>query len=259
MNLCKSAFVSKYLAIVALFIGHAFAKEDQANYRFTVSWDYWFGESNIEPDPWNEMEVRVNGRSIGSRESAFRFLEYLPVKRGERIKLDQPRRPAIDGIAPGHDESQFIQRWIEKGALVDWYEGGKKFEVHTVTWEGSIKEDLKFVQDMDELTWIVDGKKVGNGKALLPFIEAWREKKDLVIQIAVPVECRPKFFTARLGYFQILDCMGDGRNIRVYRIQPFRQQLTNPQSNPSTERKEAKNDGFVPRIPGLDAMEAPDK
>jgi hypothetical protein len=215
----------------------------KADYRYVVSWDHWSGDSEDEEDRWKYMQIHVNGKYIGTRESAFRFLEFLPVKAGEHVKLDMPARPVSGRQAPGHWESNFIQRWLEKGAFVDWYEDGKKYKLHTVTWAGSIQENLKYVEKMDDLTWIVDGKKIGKGKSLLPQIQEWKKtKEDLVIQIVIPIECKPRFFKAQPGYFQYLDGMGDGEKIRVYRIKPFRE--SRPERKPET-----------PRIPGLELPE----
>src|SRR4030095_70145 len=215
----------------------------KSDYRYTVSWERWRGDSADEEDRVDGRQVGVNGDYIGTRESAFRLLEFLPVKAGEHVKLDMPARPVSGRQAPGHWESNFIQRWLEKGAFVDWYGDRKKYKLHTVTWAGSIQENLKYVEKMDHLTWIVDGKKIGKRKNLLPLIQEWKKTKDdLVIQIVVPIECKPRFFKAQPEYFQFLDGVGDGEKIRVYRIKPF-----------GKSRPERKLE--TPRIPGLELPE----
>jgi hypothetical protein len=101
-------------------------------YRYVVSWDFW-DDSYDNRDLWNQMDVRLNGKSIGERETAFKKLEELPIEKGEHVKLEMPTDPRSGSRRPGHWVSNFVQRWMEKGALVDWYEGGKKIELHTVT------------------------------------------------------------------------------------------------------------------------------
>jgi hypothetical protein len=219
----------------------------KADYRYTVWWNRWSGDSADEEERWKYMDVCVNGDYIGTRESAFRLLEFLPAKAGEHVKLDMPSRPVSGRQAPGHWESNFIQRWLEKGAFVDWYEDGKKYKLHTVTWAGSLQGNLRYVEKMDDLTWIVDGKKIGKRKNLLPLIQEWKKtKEDLVIQIVIPIECKPRFFKAQPEYFQFLDGMEDGEKIRVYRIKPFRE--SRPEPKPET-----------PRIPGLPPVEEIDE
>src|SRR4030095_16768644 len=47
------------------------------------------------------------------------------------------------------------------------------------------------VRNMDEVTWIVDGKTIGKEKEFLEFIEPWKKKKNLVIQYVIPLKWNP--------------------------------------------------------------------
>jgi hypothetical protein len=232
-------------------------RKDQ--YRFTVSWDYWVDENVVEGrEKWFNMDVRVNGRSIGTREAAFRFLEFLPVKAGDHVKLDMPERPAAKSANVGHWESNFVQRWTEKGAFVDWYEGGRKFELHTVTWTDWVAEDLDYVHNLDDVTWIVDGQKIGKGKKLLPFVRGWEKSpNDLVIQVVIPRGWDYSFVWNLGNALPILESLGPRDKIRVYFIQPLksypaeeiREHLKLDKASPTT----------APEIPGLDAIPGLDK
>jgi hypothetical protein len=227
----------------------------KSGYQLTISWDYW-DDGNVGEGrgKWSDMQIWGNGEYIGTRETAFRFLETIPVEAGERVKLDMPVRPAGNKCAPGHWESNFIQHWMEKGAFVDWYEGGKKVELHTVTWTDAIREDLNYVDNMDDLTWIVDGKKIGKGKNLLPIVERWKKTKgNLVIQIVTPRECDASFAGVNPGrYSPILESIKDGERIRVYHITPVRPILSESSRERPVEEAPSGSKPETPQIPGLE-------
>jgi hypothetical protein len=212
---------STLIAALAILLGGAFAPAFGAKkkqYRYTVGWDFW-DDRNSNNNAWSRMDIRLNGKSVGRFQEGFKQLEGLPVKRGEHIKLDMPARPHDGRSFPGHWASRFVHRWMEKGALVDWYEGGKRYELHTVTWTDFIRCD-EYVRTMDEVTWIVDGKTIGRKDAFLKFIEPWSGKTDLVIQLLVPLKWAPGGAPVDWGdTMTSLELLSDGKKIRKYRIE----------------------------------------
>ena len=163
--------------------------EEPPRYRYTVSWDFWDNREDLQ-NGWGNMEIRLNGVPLGNRKVGFEKLEKLEVEHGEHMRIEMPPMPRTVHCRPGHWASGFLQRWLEKGALVDWYEGGKQFKLHTVAWTDYIK-DGNYVRSMDEVTWTVDGNIVGKRENFLSLIESWKKESALVIQILYPLKWDP--------------------------------------------------------------------
>jgi len=204
---------------ILLFAGSKLsaAEKVEQKYRFTVSMNQWDCDANR--DVWDQTEVKVNGKSVGRYEKGFRALELLPVETGERIKLEFPACPNARTCRPAHWISSFIHRWMEKGAFVDWYQGGKEFETHTVTWKDfTLRGKADYVHSMNEVTWIVDGKTIGKGIDLVNFIEPWKKKKRLIVQIVYPVDWNPPIAVDPDSSLYGLELLNDGKNVRAYNI-----------------------------------------
>jgi hypothetical protein len=111
---------------------------------------------------------------------------------------------------------------MAKGALVDWYEGGKKCRLYTITWEDFLI-DGNYVENMDEVAWVVDGKRIGRAKELLAFVKQCAKENDLVIQILEPLDWRPTKFVDPGLTLGSLDGLDNWKGSRVYQITPLRQ------------------------------------
>jgi hypothetical protein len=214
------------VALVFVGAGNASYAEDApgTKYRYTVAWDYWCDNSNPRSfGNWNGMDVRLNGKSIGIRYEAFKRLEELPVKEGEHVKLEMPARRQGYSPLPGHTFSGFLQRWMAKSVLADWYEGGARLPVHTVTYT-DFKGPEGLVRYWDSVTWIVDGRRIGKGDALLKLIEKWKGSKRLVIQILCPLNWNSEYSIESPGDgldpMRALGLLDNKKSIRVFWITP---------------------------------------
>ena len=189
--------------------------------------NHWDCDANR--DLWDETEVKVNGKVIGRLDEGFQKLELLPVENNEHIKLEMPACPNGKTCRPAHWISSFIHRWMEKGALVDWYEDGKQFEVHTVTWKDFLlRGKADYVHSMDEVTWIVDGKTIGKGMTFVNFIEPWKKKTNLVIQLLYPLDWNPPIAVDPENTLLSIDLLNDGNNARVFDIRKPKKQTLEP-------------------------------
>lgn len=189
--------------------------------------NHWDCDANREL--WDKTEVKLNGKPIGCLDEGFRSLESLPVEYGEHIKLEMPACPNSRSCRPAHWISSFIHQWMGKGVFVDWYEDGKPFETHTVTWKDfTLRGKADYVHSMDEVTWIVDGKVVGKGAEFVTFIEPWKKKKRLIIQIAYPLDWNPPIAVYPDNSLYGLDLLNDGKNVRVYDVRKSKKQTPEP-------------------------------
>jgi hypothetical protein len=235
------------LAAIAVTFNATIGREstDQV-YRYVVSWDAWDDREKEEDGWWGMMDVRLNGEVLGKFQEGFEKLEDLPVRAGERIKLEMPPAPPGKDHRPGHWVSGFIQKWMEKGAITDWYEGGKKFDVRSVTWTDYLRNH-EYVRNMDEVTWIVDGKPIGKEKDFLEFIEPWKKKKNLVIQLVMPLKWDPPIEVDPGLTLRSLELLDDGKERHVYYIEKVRPLKPEPAGS-----SKPLLPGDPPPIPGLD-------
>ncbi len=227
MNKLLTSIVFVFVISLLLFAASSLLAADQTApmYRFIVSMDHWDCDANR--DLWDETEVKLNGKPIGRLNEGFHQLESLPVEKDEHIKLEMPACPNGKSCRPAHWISSFIHRWMEKGALIDWYEDGKQFEVHTVTWK-DFMENGKYFRSMDKVTWVVDGKTIGKGMEFVNFIEPWKNKKDLVIQLLYPLDWNPPIAVDPENSLLSVDLLNDGKNARVYDIRKPKKQAPAP-------------------------------
>ena len=211
--------------LIAAFVGfwivsHAVAAPEKKvqDYRFVVSWQAWDGDSDKRP----AVVVSLNGKEIGTVAAAFKILEELPVEKGERVKVILP--PTQNGVLPSHPVhyySNFIQIWLSKGVLADFFSNGKKLNVKTITWSDFIKNG-NFILKMDDVTWSVDGKVVGNGDAMAKRIEQWGRSGDIVVQDVIPLGWLPHSTEVHGAVNEVLERLKAERRIRILPVRPDR-------------------------------------
>lgn len=212
--------------LIAAFVGFstashadAAAKKKVQDYRFVVSWRPWDGE---DFDRWNAVVVSLNGKEIGTRAAAFKILEELPVEKGGRVKVILPPTQAgVQSSRPVHYYSNFIQIWLSKGVLADFFSNGKKLNVKTLTWSNFIKNG-NFILEMDNVTWSVDGKVIGNGDTMAKQIEEWGRRGDIVVQNVMPLGWLPHTFTVYGAVNEVLERLKAERRIRILPVRADR-------------------------------------
>lgn len=154
--------------------------------RYTVSWG-WIGAKEDR----GRTPVKLNGQEIGVPSTAFKKLGSLPIETGDRVRIVLPSPPAGQlPSEPIYSYSSFMHRWLAKGAIIEVFEGVTRLNAHTVTWKDFFV-DGNYVKSMDDLTWIVDGKPIGKGDALLKTIEEWNVQKDVFVQVLIPFGWNP--------------------------------------------------------------------
>jgi len=224
MKIFLQKSVSKFF--IAAIIGfwtasHAVAasKAKAHDYRYVVSWQAWDGE---DFDKRDAIVVSLNGKEIGTVAAAFKVLEELPVAKGEHVKVILPPTPAgVKSSRPVHYYSNFIQIWLGKGVLADFFSNGKKLNVKTLTWSDFIKKG-NFVVKMDDVSWSVDGKVVGNGEAMAKQIEEWGRHGDIVVQDVIPPGWLPPGVTVHGVVNEVLERLKAERRIRILPVRPDR-------------------------------------
>ena len=212
--------------LIAAFVGfwiasHAVAasRVKAQDYRFVVSWQPWDGE---DFDKWNAVVVSLNGKEIGTRAAAFKILEELPVEKGERVKVILPPTQAgVQSSRPVHYYSNFIQVWLSKGVLADFFSNGKMLNVKTLTWSDFIKNG-NFILEMDKVTWSVDGKVIGNGDAMAKQIEKWGRRGDIVVQDVDPLGWQPHSSPVHGVVNEVLERLKFEHRIRILPVRPDR-------------------------------------
>lgn len=130
---------------------------------------------------------------------------------------------APNGIAPVrqvHFYSSFIQRWLSKGALADFYSTGTKLNVHTISWTDFLKNG-NFLVKVDDATWSVDGKAIGKGDAMLRQIEKWGKDGDVIVQYLTPLGWLPPGDTVVSDIDDLLVKLKAGNRIQWFRVQPL--------------------------------------
>jgi hypothetical protein len=186
-------------------------------YRYVISMDRWPEEGESFD---GEIEVRLNGKLLGPILTATPKLDSLPIERGDRVKLELPL-PKARNLAAPHSSCLFVQRFVERGAVFDWYEGGKRMTLHTVTWT-DLTSDGNFKTVMDDFTYVVDGVRIGKGEALTKLISRWRKRPDLVIQLVYPKETKHEAYNPQPGVgINTLRDSKRSEGLRVYSIIPY--------------------------------------
>ncbi len=164
------------------------ASSTSPSYRHAVTWNYWDGDSW---EAWEKLDVRLDGKSIGTPFVAFKALAKLPVRRGDFIRLDLPANaPAASQRRQAHFISSFMQRWLKAGAVIELFQSGKKLNVHWVTWADFFNKSGNYLKSLDEATWIADGERIGKVDALLKKIDLWLKQPEVVIQVLEPLHFR---------------------------------------------------------------------
>ncbi|MEA3212527.1 MAG: hypothetical protein QOE70_5584 [Chthoniobacter sp.] len=149
--------------------------------------------------------------------SAFKELEGLSFERGTAIKIEFPVSPEKSVTRePIYCYSSFLHRWLERGAVIDVYENGKRLNAHWVSWRDLYDVKGNYVKSMDDVTWVADGKRLGKGGALLSRINQWRKEPDVLIQVLTPFRWDPSDIHLGIAYPQLLD----PRKFRVFVITP---------------------------------------
>jgi hypothetical protein len=200
-------------------IDHASAEPAASPYRYSISFGEWDGK---EMEDWERIPVFVNGKDIGTPKVAFPMLEKLPVISGEHVRIDGP--PFVRGEPyrrPVYVSSNFIQIWQEKQVLIDLFEGGKKANLHTVTWTDFCKNGV-FIDNLDDATWVVDGKGVGKGPALIKALEKIAGEHNPVILWMTPLGFVPFDLIEHGDASRHIDALCGAGRIRRIGIQPDR-------------------------------------
>ena len=191
-------------------------EEPKPQYRFVVSWDPW---DEDDGRLWQKLDFRLNGKSIGTPWIAFLKLDELPVKKGEHVKLDMPKRVAKQWeFTTAFFPAGFIHHWMEKGAFADLYEDGKMLNVHTITWKDWFIKG-NYIRNMDDVTWIADGEVIGKGSEFLKLIEKWEKEPDLVIQVLKPFGYDPDPPADGVAYGRLRDLWAE-KKIRMLHVRP---------------------------------------
>lgn len=216
-----------YKLLIAAVIGFSAAspaiaapKKKAPDYRFVVSWQEWDGENFDKRDA---VVVSLNGKEIGTVATAFKVLEELPVEKGEHVKVILP--PVKAGEQPlrsVHFYSNFIQIWLNKGVLADFFSNGKKLDVKTLTWANFIKNG-NFIVEMDKATWSVDGKVIGNGEVMAEQIEEWGRHGNIVVQEVWPLGWLPPGVTVHGAVNEVLERLKAEHRIRIWAVIPDRE------------------------------------
>ena len=193
------------------------AEPRKVSYKHVVSWNTWKAGTR----DYDTVFVYLDDRPIGNPPGAFQKLEELPLKPGDRIKLDTApwNRNEPDG-KPVHFFSNFLQIWIATGASIDFYEAGKKLKVHTITWKDFLDKNGHYIEDWDKLTWVIDGKTVGGGFILLKYVEKWVRERDVIVQRITPFGFRPPSGFIEGEYTQRVTDIFISRKVRVDYIIP---------------------------------------
>lgn len=216
----RASFLVRLLILlygVPLMTNFCGAEDSTAKYTHVVSWDYWNGDSY---DDLQKVVVYLDGKPIGNPPEAFERLELLTADRHERIRLDLPGDSTDSNVRSVHFISNFLHRWIEKGIAIDLFQNGKKLNGHTVTWTDFYDANHSYKRHWDDFTWIVDGKPIGNGRALAMLVDKWATKPDTVIQLVVPLGWDPKNVLAPSGAYRYIKELKNKKKITVISVQP---------------------------------------
>ena len=212
----NTRFLTMFWLLTCVSVANS-AQPEKVSYKHVVSWS----ESEAGSRDYDAVSVFLDGNPIGSPPAAFQKLEELPLKPGDRIKLDITTWNRSDpDTRPVHFVSNFLQIWIAAGASIDFYEAGKKLKTHTVTMRDYLAKDGTYIRDWDTFTWVVDGKAVGGAAAMLKLVEKWVREGDVVVQDITPLGFRPPSGFTQGDYTQrVLEIFVSGK-LRVEHIQP---------------------------------------
>ena len=99
---------------------------------------------------------------------------------------------------------------------------GRPIKAHWVTWTDFIKNG-RFIETWDDATWIVDGRRIGNGAALCKEILQWRKERRPLIVVLVPMRWEGNltpFLMPGEAYDQLLG-LADAKRFEVLRFRPM--------------------------------------
>jgi len=186
----RSPYIILILLCFLLQPIQGFSDKTSEHYRYTVSWDGW---NYDDPQILEKINFYLNGKSIGNPKPASKTLEELPLKKGERIKLDAPTDSKGISARIFFYYNSFLYQWVSNGVIMDMYVKGKKMNCHILTWKDWLNKGKKarpepeyYVKTMDDVTWIVDGEEIGDGTQLLKFAKKWEKLSDVVILKMLP-------------------------------------------------------------------------
>ena len=187
------------------------------NYRFRVSFDVWDG---VDMEKWSKVSVFLNGKNIGPVETAFPILEALPLEKGEHVRIDLSSHPeAVTYIRPVCFSSNFIPLWLGKHAVIDMFEDGKALNIHTITWTDFFK-DGNFITNLDQATWVIDGKAIGKGTALIKALDKFVREGNAVILYVTPLGSKSPGITVQGEGDHHITLLHDQKKIRLIGVGP---------------------------------------
>lgn len=172
-------------------VNPAFAQNgEEGNYTHILSWGPWSGSLEKKDLP----TVFLDNKNIGSVLDVNEKLDNLNVAPGDKIKVEIPT--AVDlsvyGHRPIYSFSNFLNIWLKKGAHLYFFQGGKEYKMHMLTWSNYLDTNGRWKSDLATARLVLDNKDIGQIDVGLKKLEQMTWEKNALLQLYFPYGNEPQ-------------------------------------------------------------------